>query len=27
MWTDEELALGPDELERRWIQRHGLEDP
>jgi hypothetical protein len=27
MWTDEELSLGPDELERRWIQRHGLEDP
>ena len=27
MWTDEELALGPEELERRWMQRHGLEDP
>ena len=27
MWTDEELALGPEELERRWIQQHGLEDP
>ena len=27
MWTDEELALGPDELERRWIQRHGARGP
>jgi hypothetical protein len=25
-WTDTELALGPEELERRWMQRHGLED-
>ena len=25
MWTDAELALGPEELERRWMQRHGLE--
>jgi hypothetical protein len=27
MWTDEELALGPGELERRWMQRHGFDDP
>jgi hypothetical protein len=27
IWTDEELALGPEELERRWMQRHGLEGP
>lgn len=27
VWTDEELALGPEELERRWMQRYGLEDP
>ncbi len=27
MWTDEELALGPGELERRWMQRQGLDEP
>jgi len=27
MWTDDELALGPDELERRWMQRHGFDEP
>ena len=27
MWTDDELALGPDELERRWMQRHGFDGP
>jgi hypothetical protein len=27
MWTDDELALGPDELERRWMQRHGFHEP
>jgi hypothetical protein len=27
MWTDDELALGPEELERRWMQRHGFDEP